>query len=324
MSVEPFPRSTSMQHCKATIVDPSATPSTGIIIKVPVLLQEVRIEIPVHAKITFPKGEKVLEIKEIKKRVFLTQCRLINREYATSGQLFLSGFVRKNIQYASNPKEECKGSVSSVIKSLTVEVPFDCVAEIERFLTPPVGPVSDSKEEFGFFIAQPLGIGFPEKDQLLSTDISQFHQISTEHFNELPFCELVKADIIEFDEALNRSIKKEECKCDESCDKREIILEIPLEEYIELCSEEDGCECEECKNKNEFKHSSSSKRNSFKELSDKLSMEIIAYEEDFEKKHVKKDHRKKDAKIETFTELSEKMILDITLKLLQRQQIRIG
>lgn len=319
MSVKPFPRSTSMQQCKATIVDPSATESTGLIIKVPVLLQEVRIEIPIHAKITFPKGEKVLEIKEIKKRVYLTQCRLINRDGATSGQLFLSGFVRKNIQYASNPKQECEGSVLSTIKSLTVEVPFDCVAEIKEFLTPPVGPVSDSKEEFGFFIAEPLGIGFPEKDQLLSNDISQFHQISTENFNELPFCELVKAEIIEFDEALNRSIKKEDCNKKER--NKEIIIDIPLDDYLEICKELEGCECEECKHKKAKGDHGSTKREAFKELSEKLSLEIMSYEEDC---HDKKDHRKKDSKSETFTEMSEKMILDITLKLLQKQQIRLG
>jgi hypothetical protein len=54
-------------------------------------------------------------------------------------------------------------------------------------------------------VSRPLaGFGFPEKDQLMSTDISQFHQQSTEFFNEQVFCELIRADITEWDEALDR------------------------------------------------------------------------------------------------------------------------
>ena len=53
-------------------------------------------------------------------------------------------------------------------------------------------------------ISTPLPDGYPEKDELLSDDLSQFNQQSTEYFNELPYCELVKAKIIEIDQSLNR------------------------------------------------------------------------------------------------------------------------
>ncbi|MGG4489139.1 CsxC family protein [Metabacillus idriensis] len=214
MSVNPFRRTTSANHCDATNVRPNPIPaSPDPIIKVPVLLQEVSVQIPMHAEITFPAGQRVLEIKTIKKRTFVTQCRLVNRPPAPGtnpatfvAKLFISGFVRKNIQYAANPTVDAAGEILAPIQSLTVEVPFDCVAEINGFRNLPVGPFTDMRDEFGFLISQelPNGRTFAEKDRLDGTDLSQFHQISTEFFNELPFCELIRADIIEFDESLNR------------------------------------------------------------------------------------------------------------------------
>ncbi|WCK55922.1 DUF4183 domain-containing protein [Aneurinibacillus sp. Ricciae_BoGa-3] len=92
----------------------------------------------------------------------------------------------------------------STINSLTVDVPFECVVSITSFLNPPIGPFTNVRDEFDFAVSRPLGTGFPEKDQLMSTDISEFHQESTEFFNEQVFCELIRADITEWNEALNR------------------------------------------------------------------------------------------------------------------------
>lgn len=39
---------------------------------------------------------------------------------------------------------------------------------------------------------------------MLAGDLSEFNQISTEFFNELPFCELISSRIVEFDEYINR------------------------------------------------------------------------------------------------------------------------
>ncbi|AMA71630.1 MULTISPECIES: CsxC family protein [Aneurinibacillus] len=201
-----FDESASVNECDARVVRPNLTRGNPII-KVPVLLQEVSVQLPIRARITFP--EDVLEIKKIKKRVKLTQCRLIQPRILPGeelrAKLFLSGFVRKNIQYVTpsgSPRDAVE--VRSVINSLTVDVPFDCVAEIAEFLTPPVGPFFNVREEFDFLVERPLPQGFPSKDRLMSTDLSQFHQQSVEFFNEQVFCELVRADITEWDEALDR------------------------------------------------------------------------------------------------------------------------
>jgi hypothetical protein len=172
-----------------------------IITKVPVVLAELTLQINVDAVIEFP--EPVLEIKDIKKHIKLTQCRLL----LPTNKLFIKGFVRKNIQYASPSKDiaaSTKNSVASDIHSLTADIPFQCVTEIKKFITPPVMPQTNNRSEFDFLVSLPLPQGFPEKDELQSNDLSQFHQESTQFYNELPFCELIKSKIIEWDEAINR------------------------------------------------------------------------------------------------------------------------
>jgi hypothetical protein len=255
MSSTPFnPMSASIGECVATPVTPTPVITTGMpIVKVPVVLAELSAQIPMHALITFPVGQNVLEIKTIKKRTKVTQCRLIQPRVGTTSKLFLAGFVRKNIQYAANPILEIAptpligtNELLSTINSLTVDVPFECVVPIPAadFLNPPVGPFTNSAVEFDFLVSRPLGTGFPEKDTLMSTDVSQFHQQSTEFFNEQVFCELLRADITEWDEAINR---------------------VPIPGTTGVQAAEEG----------------------------------------------------------TFTQVSEKLILDLTFKVLQNQQVRV-
>lgn len=177
-------------------------------IRVPVRLGTYDVRTHLVADIKFP--HPVMEIKDIKKRVIITQCRLMTRVQGTQGAtprgpypLFIEGYVRKNIQYASpchNDKGEC---VSAEMKSLTVKIPFTCWTSVMLDVAA-ILPVSNTRSEFDFFRAQELGKGFPEKDKFLSSDISQFHQASTGFYNDLPFCELVSHDIVEWDEATDR------------------------------------------------------------------------------------------------------------------------
>ena len=172
-----------------------------IVTKVPVVLAEVTLQVNIDTTIVFP--EPVLEIKDIKKRLKITQCRLL----LPTNKLFVKGFVRKNIQYASpstDISESTATSVSSDLHSLTVDVPFTSITEIKKFISCPVLPEMNKRHEFDFFVTKPLPSGFPEKDELLSSDLSQFHQDSEQFYNELPFCELISSKIIEWDEALDR------------------------------------------------------------------------------------------------------------------------
>lgn len=206
-------QSASVEHCENVSVEPITNPESPITIRVPVTLAELRISTSLAANIRFP--DPVLEIKDIKKRVKIVQCRLllgpttgVNGPFERRNtQLFLRGFVRKNIQYAT-PCPDSKGScVSSEIRSLTTDIPFECVTTIDAndFIVAPQLPLANSRSEFDFFRAQELGHGFPEKDHLLSSDLSQFHQVSQQFYNQLPFCELLDSNIVEWDEAVDRT-----------------------------------------------------------------------------------------------------------------------
>jgi hypothetical protein len=179
-------------------------------INVPVVLANLRVTTDLVANIHFP--DPVLEIKDIKKTLKIIQCRLLMptffdpKDKNISFRLFLKGFVRKNIQYATPSPDSSDKCVSSKICSLTVDVPWECVTPIDKddFVTLPDLPKRNVSAEFDFFRAQELGKGFPEKDELLSSDLSQFHQDSTQFFNQLPFCELIRSRIVEWDEATDR------------------------------------------------------------------------------------------------------------------------
>lgn len=210
-----FNKTASVENCESTPVSPATTPAGIRIIRVPVVLAERQVNVNLDANIQFP--DPVLEIKDIKKRVKIIQCRLLTPSIPATAtdlfpaltlQLFLKGFVRKNIQYATPcPSSTSSSCVSSAMRSLTVDIPFECVTTIpaNEFITPPQLPFRNSREEFDFFRAQDLGPGFPEKDELLSSDLSQFHQESQQFYNQLPFCEILSSQIIEWDEAVDRT-----------------------------------------------------------------------------------------------------------------------
>ncbi|MBU8907400.1 DUF3794 domain-containing protein [Desertibacillus haloalkaliphilus] len=167
-------------------------------VKVPVVLAEDTVQIDMNAKIDFP--EPVLEIKEVKKNLKVTQCRLL----LPTNKLFIKGFVRKNIQYAT-PTHGSKESVVSNIRSLTTDIPFEIVTPI-NLKREPQFKAQPGQTEFSYFTTSPLPKGFAEKEKLLSADLAQFDQISGENFNELPFCELISSRFIEVDEALDRKM----------------------------------------------------------------------------------------------------------------------
>ncbi|WP_394232350.1 CsxC family protein [Niallia oryzisoli] len=183
-----------------------------IVTKVPVVLAELDLQVDKTHVTIFQ--EPVLEIKDIKKRLVITQCRLL----LPTNKLFIKGYIRKNIQYATPisgagtgpvvtntgvPQQE-NPSIQSSILSQTEQIPFEVITEVKDFISSPVMPEKNKRQEFDFFVSQPLPMGYPEKDEMLSSDLSQFHQESSQHYNELPYCELLSSKIIEWDEAIDR------------------------------------------------------------------------------------------------------------------------
>lgn len=195
-----------IESCESTVVPTGPIQVVPLVAKIPVVISEFQITLNLHSIITLP--EPALEIKEISKSTKLTQCLLIQEPDVTlvagdSSNLFLKGFIRKNISYATRDCSNIEG-VCGDIKHCTVDIPFNCVTTV-TFITPPIAPISNSLSEFQYFLKQNLSDKtFAEKDQLLSGDFSEFNQMSTEHFNELPFCELISSRIVEYDEFLGR------------------------------------------------------------------------------------------------------------------------
>src|SRR5438445_7224395 len=104
-----FNHTASVHDCASTEAPTVVTPGINnrVTMKVPIVLAERTVSTSLSANINFP--HPVLEIKDIKKRVKIVQCSLV-LEPAESlarsfdpvdAHLFIKGFVRKNIQYAS-------------------------------------------------------------------------------------------------------------------------------------------------------------------------------------------------------------------------------
>jgi hypothetical protein len=188
----------SQNECPNTPV-PLTPLVTGAVAKVPVVLAELTIQINMDSILTLP--EPAYEIKNIKKRVKVTQCILLQ----DTNVLFIRGFVRKNIDYSTRTCSNEEGFCGD-IRHCTIDVPFNCTTPVVFNGTPPLVPPLNTSDEFQYFnVEEDLGPGFAEKDALLSGDFSEFNQISTEFFTERPFCELVSSRIVEFDEFVNRT-----------------------------------------------------------------------------------------------------------------------
>lgn len=156
----------------------------GVIAKVPVVIAEPKLQVNVESTIRLESP--ALEIKRILKSLFLTQCELIPTDDKRSGKLFLSGFVRKNIEYATTTNVRV-GAVSGDIRHTTVNVPFNCFTKID-YLEFPDFEANDGPVQLDIIGCDCMG-----RDSL------EQNSIQTQRFNERVFCELVEAKFREKD-----------------------------------------------------------------------------------------------------------------------------
>jgi hypothetical protein len=172
-----YPKTLAM--CENVAFAPQVSP-TPVFAKIPVVLAERTVQVDVEAKIKL--DHPAIEIKRIRKQLFLTQCKLLPRV----GKLFLSGYVRKNIEYATS-KCGYGDCVSGDIKHTTCNVNFDCVTFIPYELGAfPVFSANFEPSLVQTFDPKVMGASQCEQD---------FESI--QYFNEKIFCELVS---VRFDE----------------------------------------------------------------------------------------------------------------------------
>lgn len=168
-----------------------------VVIKTPVVLAEPRITISMVSSLKLE--EPALEIKRIRKNVYLTQCKLIPNsggEDTNYGVIFIEGFIKKNIEYAT---AECKdeGVVSGKIKHTTVKVPFKCTTRV-KFTTQPIFTNNTPQNEIEI-VQSTFNLCDPCGESIFGINPCEQSSRFTEFFNEKVFCELVDTEILESD-----------------------------------------------------------------------------------------------------------------------------
>jgi hypothetical protein len=115
-------------ECNSNMVKPFV--NNGLFpVRLPVIISEPSVRINIENTVSFSKP--VAYIKSIRRTVFITQCSLI----PDMGKLFLSGIVKKSIEYSESIIDNTD-LVDGQIRNIVIKVPFDCVTKIKYIVNP--------------------------------------------------------------------------------------------------------------------------------------------------------------------------------------------
>ncbi|MBW6408863.1 CsxC family protein [Clostridium weizhouense] len=184
----------------------SDTATLPITVNIPVVLTECNITITVQSVLKL--DDNILEIKHIRKNAYLNQCKLIpnsENDNPNTGILFLSGFIRKNIEYSTN-EYNFMGVFNGKLKHVTVDVPFKCTTRV-IFKTPPkfkINTYHDKSE----ILQTNLGVCKPYKEDMNGRNLQEQNFRSIQFFNEKVFCKLISAEFLESAVLENTTNKK--------------------------------------------------------------------------------------------------------------------
>lgn len=189
-------------------VAPAVIPAGPVVVKLPVVIAESRIILPIVSTIKLEKT--AFEIKRIRKNVFITQCHLLpNSADGTpnTGIVYIEGFVRKNIEYAT---KECSsdGVISGKILHTTGDVEFSTTTRV-TFINAPIFTINPTVEMLELFNDDMRSCDICA-EPIIGKEVCEQDFFHTENFNEKVFCELVTANIIEAD--IHRKPKLVGCK----------------------------------------------------------------------------------------------------------------
>lgn len=101
-----------------------------MVVKVPVVLSEVKVQVDIEKEIWL--NEPAFDIKNIDKKVCITQCHLV----PYTNKLFIAGYVQKNIQYSTLEEDNGSGATGN-IRHHVINADFRCVTAI-KFAKQPV------------------------------------------------------------------------------------------------------------------------------------------------------------------------------------------
>lgn len=150
--------------------------SNQLLITVPVLISQFEIQFSCESttQLDFP----AVEIKRINKNVILHNCKLLTEV----NKLFLSGFIRENIEYSAIKSES---EENNNIRHITIEIPFKCTTEVTYFALPMINS-NEEQLEIETLRADAMG-----------NDLTEKNQICSEEFNEKIYCKLIRDEINE-------------------------------------------------------------------------------------------------------------------------------
>lgn len=178
-----------------------------LLVKIPVVLADINVIFNMEANFKLDRLAK--EIKSIEKNVFLTQSCIVNfLEYEEPNTviLFIKGFIKNNIEYTSsnyNAKGIKKNSRN--IRYCIVESPFEFNTKITLSREPILSKNSNkNKLEFCNYKSSEYDNTSNNCSEL---NLCNEGSLFTEIFNEKPFIELIRADIIEVDVKKNSILK---------------------------------------------------------------------------------------------------------------------
>lgn len=259
----------------------------SLTVKVPVVLAEPKIEINLESFVKLE--EPAIEIKRIRKNVELTQCDVLpsfSHCKKPTIKLFLAGFVRKNIEYATadygNPQK-----INGNIRHTTVKVPFNCITEVElaKEITPSIEFQNPNPK---------AELEFLDPNKKLSRDQREFGNINAEFLNEKIFCELVKSSVIELDIILDERPLKKGCQTEKVFRtlKEKMVILISLKvlqnQQVSMLKEKKEKDMDKDKKKDKCKHKHKHKH--------KVKVKVKVEDKDKEKDKKKRKKKEKDKK----------------------------
>lgn len=165
-----------ISECISETVTPDYK-TCSLVVDIPVIISQFKLKVYCQASVEL--DSYTLEIKRTKKNVFLSECKL----FPTVNKLFIAGFIRNNIEYASVNSDK-DGNINT-IRHITTSIPFKCSTLIE-YIFPPVIDYNEAAIEIEIV-----------NEDLSGNDILEKAYVSSEYFNEKINCKLISAEVTE-------------------------------------------------------------------------------------------------------------------------------
>ncbi|MFS0555957.1 CsxC family protein [Brevibacillus sp. 179-C9.3 HS] len=183
-------------------------------IKVPVTLAETAVVVCVEANVHLEMP--ALEIIRVLKSVILEQCELVPTFNPLSAKLFVSGLIRKNIEYTT-VDQVSDTAVCGDVRHTTALVPFDFCTDLTF---PAGGPTLQLAPDF-----ESHGEYLNKSGHAAKINVGLFGNRKV--YNERPYCELLFTEFTELDIGLVNKKCKDTTKTFSTV-REKIVLRIGL------------------------------------------------------------------------------------------------